>query len=208
MLKIVKRHSRMMRSGTFPYQHNCRKCRWNLENYSSKSRINNQRNLWIKSRFESELWMKPNWLFHHDKAPAQSSIKTREFLTFNTMPLPIHPFIPSLFTGFSSMWFFLFQKMKLKLKEPRFETIEEIDAESQAVLKLFTAWQKRWINSLYWCRRRLTRGRWNPKCNSLIIKMYLKLIRLYIDKTGLTLPPRITWPFENENNFCCFSLIK
>ncbi|KDR24018.1 hypothetical protein L798_08750, partial [Zootermopsis nevadensis] len=49
--------------------------------------------------------------------------------------------------------FFLFPKMKFQLKGIRFETIEEIQAESQMVLDrltkkdfqgCFQAWQRRW----------------------------------------------------------------
>ena len=49
--------------------------------------------------------------------------------------------------------FFLFPKLKMKLKGRRFQTLEEIQAESQAVLntlrendfqKCFKNWQRRW----------------------------------------------------------------
>jgi hypothetical protein len=48
--------------------------------------------------------------------------------------------------------FFLFPKMKLKLKGGRFDTIEEIQAESQRVLdtdrkglqEAFQKWKRRW----------------------------------------------------------------
>jgi hypothetical protein len=54
--------------------------------------------------------------------------------------------------------FFLFPKMKLKLKGCRFGTIEEIQAESQGVLdtltekdfqKAFQKWRRRWDRCLH-----------------------------------------------------------
>jgi hypothetical protein len=58
--------------------------------------------------------------------------------------------------------FFLFPKMKLKLKGSRFDTIEENQAESQRVLdalteknfqEAFQKWRRRWST----CRRELLR---------------------------------------------------
>jgi hypothetical protein len=63
--------------------------------------------------------------------------------------VPTLPYSPDL----ASCVFFLFPKMKIKLKGRRFDTIEEIRAESQKVLKTLTrkdfqdsfrSWQKRW----------------------------------------------------------------
>jgi hypothetical protein len=54
--------------------------------------------------------------------------------------------------------FFLFPKIKLKLKGRRFDTIEEIQAESQRVLdtltekdfqEAFQKWRRRWDRCLY-----------------------------------------------------------
>ncbi|KMQ82802.1 mariner mos1 transposase [Lasius niger] len=66
------------------------------------------------------------------------------------MPVVPHPpYSPDL----APCDFFLFPKMKLKLKERRFKTLQEIETESQRVLHMlqqkdfqgtFEAWQKRW----------------------------------------------------------------
>jgi hypothetical protein len=62
---------------------------------------------------------------------------------------PHPPYLPDL----APCDFFLFPKMKIKLKGRRFDTIEEIQAESQKVLSMLTqkdfqdsfrSWQKRW----------------------------------------------------------------
>jgi hypothetical protein len=54
--------------------------------------------------------------------------------------------------------FFLFPKVKLKLKERRFDTIEQIQAESQRVLdsltendlqEAFQKWRRRWYRCLH-----------------------------------------------------------
>jgi len=56
---------------------------------------------------------------------------TQRFLTNNNMTVVPHPpYSPDL----APCDFFLFPKMKMKLKGRRFQTLEEIQAESQAVL--------------------------------------------------------------------------
>ena len=63
--------------------------------------------------------------------------------------VPHPPYSPDLATSD----FFLFPKLKIKLKWRRFQTLEEIQAESQAVLntlrgkdfqECFKNWQRRW----------------------------------------------------------------
>jgi hypothetical protein len=49
-----------------------------------------------------------------------------------------HSTHPPYSTDFAPFDFFLFPKMKLKLKDRRFDTIEEIQAESQRVLDTLT----------------------------------------------------------------------
>jgi histone-lysine N-methyltransferase SETMAR len=51
--------------------------------------------------------------------------------------------------------FFLFTKIKLKLKGPRFDTIEKIQAESQRVLDTLT--ERDFQEAFQKCRRRLDR---------------------------------------------------
>jgi len=85
-----------------------------------------------------------------DNAPAHAALLTRRFLTDNNMTVVPHPpYSPDLATSD----FFLFPKLKMKLKGRRFQTVEEIQAESLAVLntlrendfqECFKNWQHRW----------------------------------------------------------------
>jgi len=87
----------------------------------------------------------------------------RQFLAKNKIAvIPHPPYSPDSAT----CDFFLFSKMKFKLKGRRFDTIEEIQAETQKVLDTLTekdfqeAFQKRrrrWDRCLT-CRRELLRG--------------------------------------------------
>jgi len=71
------------------------------------------------------------WLLHHDNAPAHAALLTRQFLTANnTTVVPHPPYSPDL----APSNFFLFPKLKMKLKGRIFQMLEEIQAESQAVL--------------------------------------------------------------------------
>ena len=75
-------------------------------------------------------WRNNTMLLHHDNAPAHAALLTRRFLTANNMTVVSHPpYSPYL----APSDFFLFPKLKMKLKGRRFQT-EEIQAESQAVL--------------------------------------------------------------------------
>jgi hypothetical protein len=71
-----------------------------------------------------------NWLFHHDNAPTHTSFFTKEFLTKNNTILVPHS--PDL----ALCNFSLFSRVRTKLKGSHFDTIEVIEAESQAVLKM------------------------------------------------------------------------
>jgi hypothetical protein len=73
-------------------------------------------------RLRSELWRQKNWLLHHDNAPPQTFFFTREFLTKHKVTVVSH------------QPYFLFPFLKIKLKGRRFDTIEMIEAESQAML--------------------------------------------------------------------------
>jgi transposase len=70
------------------------------------------------------------WLLHHDNAPSHTSVLTHQFLAKNKIAvIPHPPYSPDL----APCDFLLFPKMKLKLKGRRFDTIEEIQVESQRV---------------------------------------------------------------------------
>jgi transposase len=67
----------------------------------------------------------------HDNAPLYTAVLTHQFLAKNKIAvIPHPPYSPDL----APCDFFLFPKMKLKLKGRRFDTIEEIQAETQKVL--------------------------------------------------------------------------
>jgi hypothetical protein len=81
-----------------------------------------------------------------------TSVFTQQFLTKHKMAVILHPpYSPDL----APRDFFLFPKMKSKLKGRRFDIIEEIQAESPRVLDNFTekeAFQKprrRWNQCLH-----------------------------------------------------------
>ena len=89
-----------------------------------------------------------NLIIHHDNAPAHRSFKVSQFLAKNNMTvIPHPPCSPDL----APCDFFLFPKLKVRMKGRRFDTIEEIQEESQRVLDTipkrdfqgcFQAWQK------------------------------------------------------------------
>jgi len=106
-------------------------------------------------RHRPQLWREQTWLLHHDKAPSHTAVLTHQFLAKNKIAvIPHPPYSPDL----APCDIFLSPKMKLKLKWRRFDTIEEIQAETQKVLDTLTekdfqeAFQKgrrRWHRCLY-----------------------------------------------------------
>jgi len=101
-------------------------------------------------RKRPEMWKNGNWLLHHDNAPAHTSLVVREFLTKNNVTTVPHPaYSPDL----APCDFYVFPKMKLRLKGRCFASIEEVQAESQQILntltpadfnECFQKWQNRW----------------------------------------------------------------
>jgi len=82
-------------------------------------------------RRRPKLWRERTWLLHHDIAPSHTSVLTQQFLAKNKMTvIPHPPYSPDL----APCDFFLFAKRKLKLKGRRFDTIEEVQTESQRAL--------------------------------------------------------------------------
>ena len=82
-------------------------------------------------RHRPQLWQEQTWLLHHYNAPSHTAVLTHQFLAKNKIALiPLPPYSPDL----APCDFLLFPKMKLKLKGLRFDTIEEIQAETQKVL--------------------------------------------------------------------------
>jgi histone-lysine N-methyltransferase SETMAR len=98
---------------------------------------------------QPEMWHAGNWLFH-DNASAHRVLVTCEFLAHNSIiTLPHLPYSPDL----APCDFFLFPKMKLKLKGRCCDRVEEIQRESQNALgtlqeqdlqHTFQQWQQRW----------------------------------------------------------------
>jgi len=108
---------------------------------------------WLREnvrRKRPDQWQNNTWLLHHDNAPAHAALLTQRFLTNNNMTVVPHPpYSPDL----APSDFSLFSKLKMKLKGRRFQTVEEIQAESQAILntlrendfqECFKNWQHRW----------------------------------------------------------------
>ena len=101
-------------------------------------------------RKRPQKWQNQNLIIHHENAPSHRSFKVSQFLAKNNMTvLPHPPYSPDL----AHCDFFLFPKLKLRMKGRRFDTIEELQEESQRVLDTvpksdfqgcFQAWQKRW----------------------------------------------------------------
>jgi transposase len=78
-------------------------------------------------RRRPELWREQTLLLHHDNTSSHTSFLIQQFLAKHKMAV-IHypPYSPDLTT----CEFSLFPKMKLNLKESRFDNIEEIQTES------------------------------------------------------------------------------
>ena len=77
-------------------------------------------------RKRPDRWQNNTWLLHHDNESAYAALLTRRFLTDNNMTVVPHPpYSPDL----APREFFLFPKLKMKLKGRRFQTVEEIQAE-------------------------------------------------------------------------------
>jgi len=126
-------------------------------------------------RKRPDQWWNNTWLLHHDNVPAHAALLTQWFLTDNNMTVVPHPpYSPDL-----APCDFLFPKLKMKLKGRKFQMVEEIQAESQAVLntlrendfqECFKNWQRCWDH----CQS-LSRGllwRW---CRPLMSKVSLSV---------------------------------
>jgi len=87
-------------------------------------------------RHRPQLWREQTWLLHHDKAPSHTAVLTHQFLAKNKIALIPHPpYSPDL----GPCDFFLFPKMKLKLKGRRIDTRRSRPKSR----KCLTLWQKR-----------------------------------------------------------------
>ena len=67
-------------------------------------------------RKRPDQWRNNTWLLHHDNAPAHAALLTQRFVTDNNMTVVPHPrYSPDL----APSYFFLFPKLKMKLKGRR-----------------------------------------------------------------------------------------
>jgi hypothetical protein len=101
-------------------------------------------------RKRPKMWKNGNWLLHPDNAPAHTSFVVREFLIKNNVTTVPHP---AYSADLALCDFYVFPKMKFRLKGRRFASIEEVQAESQQILntltpaelsEFFEKWQNRW----------------------------------------------------------------
>jgi hypothetical protein len=86
--------------------------------------VNSARYCDVLRRMRENVWrLRPeHWLLHNNNASSHNSFFTREFLTKNnTTVAPNPPYVS------------LFPRLKIQLKGHHFDTIEVIEAESQAV---------------------------------------------------------------------------
>lgn len=101
-------------------------------------------------RKRPELWKNRNWLLHQDNAPPHVSLKTTQFLTDHNMTtVPHPPYSPDI----APCDFSLFPKLKLRLRGRRFQSVDDIQAATDVVLKSFDSsffletfeeWKRRW----------------------------------------------------------------
>jgi len=89
-------------------------------------------NIWHKL---PDKWYNNSWTVHHENFLAHASLIVQQFLTSTNKTVIPHPsYSPDL----APCDFCLFLKMKLKLQWQCFDSIEEIQTESQDVMKTLT----------------------------------------------------------------------
>jgi hypothetical protein len=86
-----------------------------------------------------------SWVLHHDKTSAHTALAVQQFLASKNMTVP--PQLPYSL-DLASCDFFLFSKIKMKYKGWIFGTVEDIQTESQKVLKTLAQKDFRWASGL------------------------------------------------------------
>nr|QXJ78552.1 putative DD34D transposase [Schlechtendalia chinensis] len=91
-----------------------------------------------------------NWKLHHDYAPAHTAFLVTQFLADSKVPtIPQPPYSPNL----APLDFFLFPRLKTRMKSNHFETVDKIkdactripkDIPEVAYRDAFDAWKSRW----------------------------------------------------------------
>jgi len=106
---------------------------------------------WLQKRVQrAQTDIADDWVLHHENAPAHTALSIREFLVKKNIPvLPHPPYSPDL----APYDFYLFPKLKLKLKGHHFRTMENIQKTVADELQTLTAndfqycydqWKKCW----------------------------------------------------------------
>jgi hypothetical protein len=105
-------------------------------------------------RKHQERWRNQDWLLHYDNAPAHTALSVQRFLVAKNMAVVPHlSYLPDL----APCDFFLFPRVKSKLKGRRFQDVTEIQEQSLTVLqaipksrflRCFQQWRKRWIRCI------------------------------------------------------------
>ncbi|UYV74892.1 hypothetical protein LAZ67_12001701 [Cordylochernes scorpioides] len=98
----------------------------------------------------SERWQNSDWILHLDNARPHTAHVVLQFLAkHSTIQIPHPPYSPDL----APNDFFLYPKLKMKLKGRKFDNVYMIQAESKATLRnlsksdfisCFDNWKKRW----------------------------------------------------------------
>jgi len=73
----------------------------------------------------SDKWCNNTWALHHDKAPVHASLVVQQFLASVNMTVIPHP---PYSLDLTPCDFFLFPKMKMRLKGQRFDSLKKIHA--------------------------------------------------------------------------------
>jgi transposase len=96
------------------------------------------------------MWTAGSWLLHHDNTPTHTVLSIRQF--FAKDPIPTIP-QPPYSSNISPPEFFLFPKLKITLKERRFQRVDDIITNVTNDLKAkpqtsskqrFLKWKRRW----------------------------------------------------------------
>ena len=88
-----------------------------------------------------------SWVLHHDNTAAHALLIVQQFLaSMNTTVIPHHPYSQDL----APCDFFLFPKMKLKLKGRRFDSTKKIQTVSQNVMKTLT---RNYFQKFFWSKK-------------------------------------------------------
>ncbi|UYV66357.1 hypothetical protein LAZ67_4001441 [Cordylochernes scorpioides] len=102
----------------------------------------------------TERWQNNDWILHVDNARPHTAHVVLQFLAkHSTIQIPYPPYSPDL----APNDFFLYSKLKMKLKGRKFDNVDMIQAESKATLRnlsksdfisCFDNWKKRWNRNM------------------------------------------------------------